>query len=190
MAKQKTCLFDTNVLSLFFCINEKEMINHNLSVELVNKLKKDSVRIYIPSIVVFEILLACKTEIAKNNLLANIQKRFMIVEFGTRAAFEGSILIGDGTLKDYKQAINPDTARNVIKTDMLIVATAKQRGIDCIYTMDSDIIRIAQKSAIVAINPLQTNKYATRTSSTAIVGVIKKMTAIIPGSRSYKGVTK
>lgn len=100
---------------------------------LIEKCQEDATKIIVPSIVVAE-LLSGASERESNQLLAALQKHFIVPPFDIQAAQYFAKLWRDKELREGLK--NEGATRAEMKADCLIVATAVARGARYIYSHD------------------------------------------------------
>lgn len=109
---------------------------------LFESLDKEKAQIIVPSIVVMEFVVPCKTPKERDDVIARMRSRFLIAPFDAKDAALAANLWCDG--KNARQ-MNKSGARVCLKADALIIATALGHGAEVFYTDDDDCFNMAQK---------------------------------------------
>ena len=114
---------------------------------LIRDLSKSRLRVLIPSLCLTELLIrAGKARDQYVQRLGNASS-FEVIPFDRRAATECALLLEEA----WDSKSQRDITRTKFKYDWMIVACAASRGVQKIYTDDSDILRCAAKVGIQAI---------------------------------------
>jgi predicted nucleic acid-binding protein len=138
-------VFDTSVLVDLFNPRLAGERRERLDL-LIRTLVDKRDRVMIPTPAYTEFLV--KADKAKNDYYKRIEssKVFKVEPFSQRAAVECADLL--------ERALSGGDRRNITKTkfkfDWMIVATAKAHGATCIYYIDGDIERYAQRAGFPA----------------------------------------
>jgi predicted nucleic acid-binding protein len=114
---------------------------------LLDVLETSKETIIIPNIVVSELLI--KVELAEHgNFLAELQKRFFIPLFDLRA----SALAASLWLQHKALPKDEHIARTTLKSDVMIVATAKVAGAAKFYTHDKKVRKLANLAGMMGLD--------------------------------------
>jgi hypothetical protein len=115
------------------------------SAILINMLEEDKERIVIPTVLVGEFLAGIDPK-DHGNVIVELQKRFFCPEYDVRAASLAA------ELWEYNRGLPKDSSakRNVIKADVMIVATAKVAGATKFYSHDSRCRAFAARAGMTA----------------------------------------
>jgi predicted nucleic acid-binding protein len=113
---------------------------------LIDKCEQERKQIIVPSIVVAELLAGIEPD-QRNDFISVMYKRFIIPPFDTQAA-----MLFSNIWHSKKHAQRGDITRAEMKADYMIVAIAKARGAECIYTEDDGLKKFA--TGHIDIKPL------------------------------------
>jgi predicted nucleic acid-binding protein len=105
---------------------------------LIQQCEEERIQIIVPAIVVAELLSGLKPE-SYSEFTAFMQRRFMVIPFDTQAALHFAVM-----WRNRKQSLIDAVTRTEMRTDYLIIATAKARGAKCIYSEDPHLSNFAQ----------------------------------------------
>jgi len=111
---------------------------------LVSELEEDGVRVLIPAPVIAEFLVLAKDSGPEYLAILNQSARFEIVPFDLRAAVEMAAATLLAVSSGDKRSGLAATPWQKIKIDRQIVAIAKTRGVNVIYSNDSDVTKLGR----------------------------------------------
>jgi len=122
----------------------KERIDH-----LIDTLNKSKTRILIPTPVLSEFLVKAGNEKAKFQSEFLGSKNFIVGDFDSVAAIELAYL-EDSDLKSNRK-VDGLTSKAKVKFDRQIMAIAKVKRADTIYTDDGDLAKLAENNGITPV---------------------------------------
>jgi predicted nucleic acid-binding protein len=140
-------LFDVTFLVLLLDPKFKEAAQSDARFEyLLDRLAKAKTKIIVPTPALSEVLIGAGDAAPHYLDIINNSSRFKILPFGERAAVEAAArhreAIDEG---DKKEGL-----RNwpKVKYDRQIFAIAKVEAVECIYSNDSDIVKLGKKDGV------------------------------------------
>ena len=108
---------------------------------LIDSFDENNVQVIVPSVCLAEYLIPCDPA-THNDTIAELAKRFILAPFDARGAALAARLFVEGK-KDRKMATK--NARNLLKSDSLIIATAAVHGARTFYSDDTQCRSLASR---------------------------------------------
>lgn len=148
----KICCFDTNMISYLLIPNPNDPNWEERSKvidKLINELISNKTEFYLPSIVLFELLMAYEEEEKRHELFILLTEMFRVASFDISSAIIGAeILSVNGFHSTHPKPF--EGSRQLIKTDAKILATAVGIHSDTLYTNNkADFSQLAEGRIIL-----------------------------------------
>lgn len=113
---------------------------------LFKELDDNDTQVLVPSIALAEYLTPCDPA-THSDVIAPLAKRFIIAPFDVKCAALAARLFLEGK-QDRQMGV--ENARNLLKSDSLIVATAAVHGARTFYSEDADCRTLAERARLKA----------------------------------------
>jgi predicted nucleic acid-binding protein len=160
---QSACI-DANVL-IWGVIKESRIGEENkisLAEHLFEWIQKHSISVIVPTIVITEALIHVPHE-KRIEALNQINRDFMVAQFSPNAAlFCAKFIkdrIGEGKLGSLKDRIGY-LSREVVKMDAQIISIAKTEGVNCIFSEDPNLKKLAEGIiSVIGINDIDYQRH-------------------------------
>ena len=141
--------FDTHII--IWGVREKATLGQEDKIEkskyLISMCEKNGIKIMVPSVVIAEVL--CALEPRLHSAVSELMhRRFIVPPFDTQAALHFAEMWRNKKQPKDESGIS----RSEMKADYMIIATARARGANCIYSEDSGLKKFAQD--YVDVKPL------------------------------------
>jgi predicted nucleic acid-binding protein len=111
---------------------------------LIDDLKRRDARIYVPTVVVSELLIGIERE-KHGSFIAALQSLFVVVPFDVRA----TSLAAELWMHNHSLPPEEKLERRYLKSDVLILASAKVAGARFFYSYDKKCRKLADKAGMI-----------------------------------------
>lgn len=140
--KKKICFFDSNMLIYLFQGRAADPVitpQHEVVLSEYKDLIKEGAALFIAMPALFELLIGVPSISDREEIMSLIGDSFYLVPFDLQAALMGSNTYEAQFAELKKEHKGEPNIRNLLKTDVQIMATALSRNADIVYSNDKDI---------------------------------------------------
>jgi len=123
--------------------NPEQIHKIDQAISFLTDLEKSGSKIFLSSVVLSEIL--CDVpQPDRNNLIRDINKRFMIIPFDAPSAMTYANIFFDKKVSPDSNNHFDSISRKHIKADIMILASSVSAGMSVLYSEDEDLLKIAE----------------------------------------------
>lgn len=130
------CCFDTNMISYYLIPNSNDPTwpeRSKVVENLMNELNSKKAEIFLPSLVLFELLMAYEDPGKRQELFKLLTEMFKIASFDIYSATVGADILSESGYQAKNPSL-PGETRKIYKIDSKILATAIALKADVLYT--------------------------------------------------------